>query len=263
MADDIVLMETNADVAYVTINRPDVHNAFDEDIIKDISDMLDVILANDEVKCVVFQGKGKSFSAGADLNWMKRAAAFTEEQNKADALKLAQMLHKIYTFPKLTIACVQGVAIGGGLGLLACCDVVIADKDATFGFSEAKLGLVPATIGPYVIAAIGPRQARRFFQTAERFDGATALRIGLVHEIANRPEDMEYLLHCTLKEVATSAPEAMITAKKLCMDLSYKPITEQTLESTAACIAQARAGKEAKEGLSAFLEKRKASWIKA
>lgn len=262
MTEQSVLLETKSDVAYVTLNRPDVHNAFDEHVIARFSDILDELSGNADIKTIVFQGRGKSFSAGADLNWMKRAAAFSETENKADALKLAQMLQKLYTLPKLTIACVQGVALGGGLGLVSCCDVVIADKSASFGFSEVKLGLVPATISPYVIAAIGPRQARRYFQTAERFDGVTAQRIGLVHEIAERPEDMEYILHTILKDVAACGPNAMATAKKLCMDLICKPITASTLNDTAACIAQARAGAEAKEGLAAFLEKRKTNWIK-
>ena len=261
MSEESILLEIKDSVAYVTMNRPEVHNAFDENVIARLAELLDELSGNDNLKVVVFLGKGKSFSAGADLNWMKRAAAYTEEQNKADALKLARMLHKIYTLPKLTIACVQGMAIGGGLGLLSCCDIVIAEKDAAFGFSEVKLGLVPATIGPYVIAAIGARQARRYFQTGERFNGEVAHRIGLVHEIADRPEDVEYVLHSILSHVKTCGPKAMKTAKRLCRDLAGRPISEETLADTAACIAQARSGEEAKEGLSAFLEKRKPGWV--
>lgn len=260
MTDEIVLLEIKDFAAYVTLNRPEVHNAFDDHVIASLGAVLEEVSSRDDVHVVIFRGRGKSFSAGADLNWMKRAAAYTEAQNKEDALKLARMLNKIYTLPMLTVACVQGVAIGGGLGLLSCCDIVIAEKDATFGFSEVKLGLVPATIGPYVIAAIGARQARRYFQTGERFNGAVAHRIGLVHEIADRPEDVEYILHTILNHVKSCGPKAMKTAKRLCMDLAGRPISDSTLVDTAACIAQARSGEEAKEGLNAFLEKRKATW---
>lgn len=260
MTDEIVLLEIKDSIAYVTLNRPEVHNAFDETVIARLSEIWDELADNKDVMAVVLQGKGKSFSAGADMNWMRRAADFTEEQNKSDALALATMLNKLYCLPKVTIACVQGAAMGGGMGLVCCCDIVIAEEDAKFALSEVKLGLIPATISPYVLAAIGPRQSRRYFQTGERFDGKKALEIGLAHELAERPEDMEYHLHVILKNLSTNGPKSMVAAKQLCLDLAGKPITQDILDDTASRIAAARAGDEAKEGLSAFLEKRKAAW---
>jgi methylglutaconyl-CoA hydratase len=194
---------------------------------------------------------------------MKRAAGYTEAQNRDDAMKLARMLHRLYTLPKVTIACVQGAAMGGGMGLASCCDIVIAEADAVFALSEVKLGLIPATIAPYVLRAIGERQARRYFQTGERFDGKKAQEIGLVHRVAERPEDVEYLLHTVLKDIAANGPQAMAAAKKLCLDYAGRSVTEEIIGDSAARIATIRAGTEAKDGLAAFLEKRKAKWVKS
>lgn len=263
MTGEVVLLEIKDSTAYVTLNRPDVHNAFDEDVIARLSEALDRVAAHDDVTAVVLTGKGKSFSAGADLNWMKKAAGYTEAQNKADALKLAQMLYKLYTLPKITIACVQGAAMGGGMGLVSCCDIVIAESDAVFALSEVKLGLIPATIAPYVLRAIGERHFRRYAQTGERFDGKKAHETGLVHRLAERPEDTEYLLHATLKDIAANGPQAMTAVKKLALDYAGREITPALTEDSAARIATIRAGGEAKEGLSAFLEKRKPRWCKA
>lgn len=258
MAEDPVLLKSEDGIAHVTLNRPEIHNAFDETVIARLTAIWDDLAQRKDIRAVVLTGNGKSFSAGADINWMKRAASYTEERNYQDALKLAQMLNRLHTLPQLTIACVQGAAMGGGLGLVACCDVAIADKDAMFALSEVKLGVIPATIGPYVIRAIGERQARRYFQTGERFDGAKAHEIGLVHRVAERPEDMEYLLHTLLKEIATNGPLATREAKRLCRDLSGPPVTQAVMEDTARRIAAIRTGTEAQERLSAFLEKRKA-----
>lgn len=262
MSENIVLMDVQNGVATITLNRPDTHNAFDEHVIAALSGKLDVLRLEKDVHAVVLRGAGKSFSAGADLNWMKRAAGFTETQNKADALVLAGMLNKLYTLPIVTIACVQGAAMGGGLGLASCCDIVIADKDALFALSEVKLGLIPATIAPYVLRAIGERQARRYFQTGERFSGARAYEIGLVHELADGSDDIEVKLQAILKLLAANGPQAMKDAKKLCHDLAGQPMTPELMDDTASRIARTRAGGEAKEGLSAFLEKRKASWTR-
>lgn len=263
MTTDIVLTKVEKGVATITLNRPEAHNAFDEHVIATISGKLDALLIERDVHTLVLRGEGKSFSAGADLNWMKRAAAFTDQQNKGDALALAAMLHKLYTLPKTTIACVQGVAMGGGLGLVACCDIVIAQKDTLFSLSEVKLGLIPATISPYVLRAIGERQCRRYFQTAERFNGEVAKEIGLVHEIAQNEGDMESCLAKILEGLSANAPFARADAKQLAIELSDAPLNQATMNDTATRIAQTRAGAEAKEGLSAFLEKRKPSWIKA
>lgn len=262
MSEEIVLLDVKDGLATVTLNRPEVHNAFDEHMIARLSALWDELAGRADVRAVVLKGKGKSFSAGADLNWMKRAAEFSEAQNREDAMKLAQMLYKLYTLPQVTVACVFGAAMGGGMGLVSCCDVVIADREAKFALSEVKLGLIPATIGPYVIRAMGERQARRFFQTGERFDAETAYRINFVHELAHRPEDVEYLLHKVLQEVEKNGPQAMRAAKKLCLDLAGRDVTGEVLSDTANRIAKQRAGAEAKEGLAAFLEKRKASWVK-
>ena len=262
MTEQSVLLEIKSSTAYVTLNRPDMHNALDENVIARLTDTLERVAAHDDVIAVVLSGRGKSFSAGADLNWMKKAAGYTEAQNKADALKLARVLYKLYTLPKVTIACVQGAAMGGGMGLVSCCDIVIAEADAVFALSEVKLGLIPATIAPYVLRAIGERHARRYFQTGERFDGKKAHEIGLIHRLAERPEDVEYLLHATLKDIAANGPQAMAAAKKLCLDYAGMEITHGLIDDSVARIAAARAGDEAKEGLAAFLEKRKATWNK-
>lgn len=262
MSEDIVLMDVKDGVATITLNKPDTHNAFDEHMIAALSGKFDALHLHKDVYALVLRGAGKSFSAGADLNWMKRAAAFTEQQNKADALVLAAMLNKLYTLPIVTIACVQGAAMGGGMGLVSCCDVVIADKDALFALSEVKLGLIPATIAPYVLRALGERQSRRYFQTGERFNGQHAFDIGFVHEVTTGAAEAEARLADLLKGLAANGPQAMREAKKLCHDLAGQDITPALIDDTATRIARTRAGMEAKEGLTAFLEKRKAGWVR-
>lgn len=262
MTENIVLMDVASGVATITLNRPDTHNAFDEHVIAALSGKLDVLRLEKSVHALVLRGAGKSFSAGADLNWMKRAAGFSEEQNKADALALAEMLHKLYTMPLVTIACVQGAAMGGGMGLVSCCDIVIADKDALFALSEVKLGLIPATIAPYVLRTLGERQARRYFQTGERFNGEQAHKIGFIHELVRGADDMGERLAAILKIISTNGPQAMRASKALCLDLAGQPITAELIDDTASRIARTRAGVEAKEGLNAFLEKRKPEWAR-
>lgn len=255
MTTNSVLLQIKDDVATVTMNRPEVHNAFDENVIAALSSMFDDLAARDELRVVVLKGEGKSFSAGADLGWMKRAANFSEEQNKKDALALAGMLNKLNTLPQLTIAFVQGAAMGGGLGLVSCCDIVIADKAAVFALSEVKLGLIPATIGPYVIAAIGARQARRFFQTGERFSAVKAFEIGLVHELAEADSINDILLRI-LGELSKNGAQAMRAAKRLCHDLTGAVISPEVMSDTAARIAAIRTSDEAQARLKAFLEKK-------
>lgn len=260
MNTDIVLMNVADGVATITLNRPDAHNAFDEHVIANLSGKLDALHIQHDVHVVVLRGAGKSFSAGADLNWMKRVADYSEHQNKEDAMALANMLHKLYTMPKTTIACVQGAAFGGGLGLASCCDIVIADKSAKFALSEVKLGLIPATIAPYVLRAIGERQCRRYFQTAERFDAQTAKDIGLVHELVDDHATMDAELQLLLGILSGNGPRARAAAKQLCQDFADQPITHALMVESATRIAETRAGAEAKEGLNAFLEKREARW---
>lgn len=238
-------------IATLSLNRPDVHNAFNAAMIEELSAAFDEIAANNDVTVLILRGEGKSFSAGADLNWMKDSIHFSQDENRADAIALADMLNKLNTLPQLTIACVHGTAFGGGFGLVSCCDYVIAGEKALFSLSEVKLGLIPATIGPYVVQAIGQRQARRFFQTGERFGAAKALEIGLAHEAG----DIEKLLGKALDEISKNGPYAMRAAKKLCFDLSSTYVSEGVRDNTAERIATIRTGEEAQERLKKFLEK--------
>lgn len=246
-----VLLTFENAIATVTLNRPEVHNAFNAAMIARLAEVCDEIAARDDISVVILRGEGKSFSAGADLNWMKDSVEYSKEENREDALNLASMLSKLNSLPQLTIALVHGAAMGGGFGLVACCDYVIAGEKALFSLSEVKLGLIPATIGPYVVQAIGPRQTRRFFQTGERFGAAKALEIGLVHEMG----DIEELLAKALEDIAKNGSYAMRAAKKLCFDLSGAYIPQSVMENTAERIAAIRTGAEAQERLKAFLNK--------
>ncbi|WP_417316935.1 enoyl-CoA hydratase-related protein [Emcibacter sp.] len=261
MSAEILKVEKQANgLARVTLNRPEVRNAFNEDMIRKLTETFRDLGGDDTVKAVIISGNGKGFSAGADLDWMKRAADFSHDQNKADAEALAYMLKHLYEMPKLTIAFVHGAAMGGGLGLVSCCDLVIAHRDTRFSLSEVKLGLIPATISPYVIAAIGPRQAKRYFQTGEAFFGDKAKEIGLVHEVADTDEHMAEILEKVLVDVKLSAPKAMAASKKLVLDYAFRPLETEIIEDSAERIASTRAGGEAKEGITAFFEKRKPGW---
>ncbi len=261
MKDTTVILEQDDDgIAWVTLYRPEVHNAFDENMIHKLREVFQILEEDNHCRAVVLRGAGKSFSAGADLGWMKRAADFSHNQNLADAEYLATMLNSLYSLNKLTIACVKGAAMGGGLGLLSCCDVVIADENTTFALSEVKIGLIPATISPYVIAAMGSRNARRYFQTGERFKGKRAFDLGLVHELVTTEDEMETTLNKILDHVHSNGPFAMREAKRLIMDYSDQPINASMMQDSAERIAAIRARSEAKEGLNAFLEKRKADW---
>jgi len=262
MSEDFILLEKKSDVAFVTMNRPDVHNAMNEHVIAKLHETFNDLNQADDIKVVVVRGAGKSFSAGADLQWMLRAADFSYEENLADAQALADMLRAFNDLKQMTIGCVQGAAMGGGLGLASCCDLVIADENTTFALSEVKLGLIPATISPYVIAAIGPRQARRYFQTGERFKGAKAFEMGLAHEVTAGPEEMQAKLDDILGALKTCGPNAMQASKKLVLDFAGKPVTSEIGTESAKRIADTRMGDEAREGLQAFFDKRKACWIK-
>lgn len=258
-----VIVETEKGIARVTLNRGEVHNAFNQDMIADLHEAFIKLAVADDVNIVVLTGAGKSFSAGADMNWMKEAATYSEEENFQDALALANMLKSLYELPQLTIAAVHGAAMGGGMGLVSCCDFVIAAEDTKFALSEVKLGLIPATIAPYVMRAIGKRQARRYFQTAEFISAAHALNIGLIHEVVENAEAVSAKLEEKLALIAKNGPEAMRAAKALVDDISGAGVIADTeLYDTAIRIAKIRAGEEAQEGLSAFLEKRQANWIK-
>lgn len=260
MVDTLLTSIDDRGVATVTLNRADVHNAFNDDLIWELDNAFKKLGADPDVRAIVLTGAGKSFSAGADLNWMKAAAEYTEEQNVRDAIALSDMLSSLNSCAKPTIAIVNGATFGGGVGLVSCCDIIIAVDDAKFSLSEVRLGLTPATISPYVVAAIGERAARRYFLTAERFDAAEALRIGLVHETAPSLQEAFSKAHLFLKNILAGAPGAQRDAKALIADVKDRPITSELRNDTAERIAARRASTEGKEGLSAFLEKRKPEW---
>ena len=249
-------------VALVVLARPEVHNAFDETLIAELTRALAALDRDDAVRAVVLLGEGRSFCAGADLNWMKRMAGYGRPENLADANALAAMLKTLHRLSKPTIARVHGSAFGGGVGLVACCDIAIAAHDATFSLSEAKLGLIPATIGPYVVEAIGARAARRYFLSAERFTAAEAFRIGLVHDLYPMDE-LDSRINELLGALLVAGPRAQDEAKALIRAVSGRPIDDALIADTAARIARVRGSPEGKEGVAAFLEKRSPAWVPA
>jgi methylglutaconyl-CoA hydratase len=253
------LERRGAGAAWLTLSRPEIHNAFDDRLIAALTEALEALGRDDGVRAVVLTGAGKSFSAGADLNWMRRSADYGEAENLADAQALAALMHTLDTLPKATIARVNGAALGGGVGLVACCDIAIASEVAVFGTTEVRLGIIPAVIGPYVIAAVGRRWARRLMVTGERIAAAEALRIGLVHEAAPAA-GLDQAVDRVLADVRRCGPRAIAEAKRLVADLAGRPITPDLVALTAHRIARVRASDEAREGLAAFLEKRKPAW---
>jgi methylglutaconyl-CoA hydratase len=248
-------------VATLILNRPDVHNAFDDVLIARLSDALDQLAGNDDVRLVKVIGRGKSFSAGADLNWMRRLAEYSPDENLKDARRVAHMFHKLASFPRPTLAIVHGNAFGGGVGLIACCDIAVANAGARFSLSEVKLGLIPATISPFVIEAMGARQARRLFLTAERFDARAALRLGLVHEVSPL-EQLQDAADGFISQLLENSPHAMTAAKKLVAAVAHRPIDDHLLGDVAQRIALARASTQGREGVAAFLDKRPPAWIR-
>lgn len=255
-----ILIEIKANgIARITLNRADIHNAFDEKIIKEISDAIYQINLDDTVRILVLDAKGKSFSAGADLRWMKRMAEYSWEENYQDSLKLAGLMQALYECNKTTIAIVQGAAFGGGVGLAACCDIVLSSDSAIFCLSEVKLGLIPSVISPYVVKAIGERNAKRYFVTAEKFSAQQAKQIQLVHKVVAHDELSDYSQDY-INKILANGPRAMIQAKKLVNFVSNQTISEELIRDTAQRIADVRASAEGKEGVSAFLEKRPANW---
>ncbi len=262
MSDDSVLFRASPDgVAIVTLNRPEVHNAFDDAVIARLSEVFADLAGADGIRAVLIESTGKSFSAGADLNWMRRAAEYGDEENRADARALGEMLRRLDTLPRPTVALVQGAAYGGGVGLVAACDIAIAVKHATFSLSEVRLGLVPAVISPYVIAAIGARQARRYFLTAERFNAAEARRIGLVHRVVDGVSELPGAAEGVVAEIFAGAPGAVAAAKDLIFGVAGRPIDAHLIDDTAQRIAERRTHDEAREGIAAFLEKRQPGWV--
>jgi methylglutaconyl-CoA hydratase len=258
MTEPRLLLDRSGPVGRVTLNRPAIHNAFDEHLIAQLTEALEKLGHDHAVHAVVLTGAGKSFSAGADLDWMRRMAGYDAAQNLADARSLERLLRTLDELPKPTLAMVNGAALGGGTGLVAACDIAIAADTASFGTTEVRLGLIPAVISPYVIRAIGPRQARRFFLTGERIRAEEARRIGLIHEVV-APSELEAKTRHLLDAVLAGAPEAVAKSKKL-VRLVESMDGSLIGEATAKAIADRRATEEAKEGVRAFLEKRKPGW---
>ena len=261
MSESLLLSERRPDdSAWITLNRPEVHNAFDDRLIAELTTELTRLGDDAAVRAVVLTGSGKSFSAGADLNWMRNTATYGEAENLADARALAKLMATLNELPKPTIARVNGAALGGGTGLVACCDIVVANATALFGTTEVRLGLIPSVIGPYVVAAIGIRQARRLMLTGERISATEAARIGLVHEVVEA-DQLDGAVDAILRDLLRGGPGALTAAKRLVQDLAGQPIGPDLIDATARRIAALRATPEAREGVAAFLAKRPASWL--
>lgn len=248
--------------ATLTMNRPEVHNAFNESLVAGLTAALRRFDADPVVRLVMLAANGKSFSAGADLNDMRRMADNSREQNLADATGIAELMRTLNTLSKPTLALVQGAAYGGGVGLTSCCDIAIATARATFCVSEVKLGLIPAVISPYVIAAIGARAARRYFMSAEILSASEAHRLGLVHELADDEQDLAARADRITTQLLKNGPGAMNAAKKLIEAVAGRPVDDGLFAQTAGLMADRRASAECREGLSAFLEKRPPGWMK-
>ena len=248
-------------VLRLRLSRPALHNAFDAEVISELTDALVAAGADADVRALVLEGAGASFSAGADLNWMRSMAAASEAENRKDSLALARLMRTLDELPKPTIARVHGAAFGGGVGLVACCDIAIGVPEAKFGLTESKLGLLPAVISPYVIAAIGMRQARRWFATAEIFDAQTALQIGLLHQVV-AAEQLDSAVQRQIDFLLKAGPLAAAGAKSLIARVMATADGEAQDKANAALIAALRVSPEGQEGLSAFLDKRIPSWAK-
>ena len=253
-------VQVKAWVATVTLNRPEVRNAFNDEVIAELTQAFIDLETRDDVRCIVLAANGTAFCAGADLNWMRSMAGYTHEENLVDAGKLAKMMHTAYACRKPTIARIQGDVYAGGTGLVAVCDIAVSVDSAHFCLSEVKLGLVPSTISPYVIRAMGARAAHRYFLTAERFDAREALRIGLVHEVV-AADALDAKVAELCQALVNAGPEAVKLCKKLVQDVAGQHLTPELVEMTVASIASVRVSPEGREGLQSFLQKRKPDWL--
>lgn len=258
---ETVLTEIDAGVGIVTLHRPERHNAFDEQLIGELTEALDAMGRDGAVRVVVLSSTGPSFCAGADLNWMRRAAEYGEEENLRDARNLARLLSTLDRCPKPTVARVQGPAYGGGVGLIAACDIAVATFDAVFALTEVKLGIIPAVISPYVIAAIGARRARRFMLSAERFSASEAYRIGLLHEIVPDEPELDNAVGEIVDALLLGGPAAQGECKDLIRTVAAQAAGDELIDDTARRITRVRASEEGREGMAAFLEKRKPAWV--
>ncbi len=246
-------------IARVTFDRPDLHNAFNDEVIKLVTDAFTDIGQNKDVRVIILSGNGKSFCAGADLNWMKRMASYTREENIADAKAAARMYLTIAKCPKPVIARVHGAALGGGAGVVAACDIGIAVESALFGFTEVKLGIIPGVISPFVIARIGPGRAREYFITGERFPAPTALGLGLIQHVVGDEAALDTLIEAKVAQILTSAPGAIAAAKELIFGVAARTL-ETAFDFTSEAIANARASEEGQTGMKAFLAREKPPW---
>ncbi|EEA04395.1 Enoyl-CoA hydratase/isomerase [Burkholderia sp. H160] len=253
-------VEIAGPIATVTLNRPEVRNAFNETMIAELTAAFTTLDTLDDVRAVVLAANGKAFCAGADLNWMKKMAGYSDDENRADAMRLAGMLSAVYHCNKPVIARVSGDTYAGGMGLIAACDIVVAVDSAHFCLSEARLGLIPATIAPYVIRALGEQASRRYFVSAEAFDCATALRLGLVSEVVTSAEQLDATVAQLAQTLCANGPQAVRACKRLVQDIAGRELSDALIEDTAARIAKTRAGAEGREGVASFLEKRTPGW---
>ncbi len=247
-------------VATVTMNRPDKHNAFDDGVIAELTSAFQALAESPSVRVMILAAEGKSFSAGADLGWMQRMAGYSYDENLRDANALANMLLTLNTLPFPTIARVQGAAFGGAVGLVSCCDMAVAAPKASFSLSEVKIGLIPATISPYVMAAIGQRACRRYFMTAERFSAETAAQLGLVSELVDA-DLLDNRIAELVDTLLANSPAAIRAAKRLVLDIENRVLSDDLIADSSERIATIRVSAEGQEGLNAFLQKRPASWI--
>jgi len=259
MSDITTVSTDKRGVSRLVINRPEKHNAFDDELIKALLSKLNTLVTTNKTRVLVLASEGRSFCAGADLNWMKKTAQYSVEENQADALQLATLLSRLNEFPAPVIARVQGTAFGGGVGLVACCDIAICAATAKFSLSEVKLGLIPAAISPFVIDTIGARMARRYFLTAEVFDADIAQSLQLVHQVV-APEDLDSTVDKLIEQILIGGPQAQQAAKVLVSDLQFAKRDQSLMQHTASQIAKIRASDEGREGVTAFLEKRKPHW---
>ena len=253
-------LQVAAHRANVTLTRAEMRNAFNDEVIAELTQAFTELGQRDDVRAIVLAAEGPAFCAGADLNWMRRMADYDREQNLADAGRLAEMLRVIHACPKPVIARVQGDVYAGGMGLVACCDIAISTDSAHYCLSETRLGLLPATISPYVMRAMGARAAQRYCLSAERFDAAEALRIGFVHEVVTA-DRLDERVDAVARALVNASPAAVRACKRLLQDVAQREIDAELIAQTVAAIADVRASAEGREGVQAFLQKRQPSWL--
>ena len=256
----VILEATPEGVAVVTLNRPEKKNAFDSTLIEGLTEAFETLQGADHVRVVFIRGAGGSFCAGADLEWMALAAGMTEDDNRSDAMTVATMFKALSEIPAVTVALVEGAALGGGAGLVAACDLAVAMEGARFAFSEVRLGLIPAMISPYVVEAVGPRTARALFVTGRSFDAVYAEKIGLVSEVAADPAGLAAAQVRITADVMAAAPGAVVEAKALAREVAGRPIDHGLMAETARRLARRRVSEEGREGVAAFIARRKPSW---